>query len=290
MNRLLSIVALALAFIPAGHAVEVLRWERLPLTARLLVGQERVLLVDRNVRVGVPSTAADQLRVQSAGGAIYLRAQASLPLTRLELQDAESGMLILLDITAEPAAPGEASLAPIRIVDATRIEPSPEADDDTSSADLNVAHSNAGGTPIAVALTRYAAQSLYAPLRTIAPISGISPVPLRRRLNLDTLLPTLPVHATALAAWRLNDHWVTAVKLSNQSRRWLDLDPRLLQGTLLAATFQHGALGPAGDATDTTVVYLVTRAHGLAESLLPSVAPFDPILSVPDAPKTEARP
>ena len=57
------------------------------------------------------------------------------------------------------------------------------------------------------------------------------------------LLPTLPVHAQALAAWRLEDQWVTAVKLTNTSVRWLDLDPRALQGDFVAATFQHPNLG-----------------------------------------------
>ena len=76
---------------------------------------------------------------------------------------------------------------------------------------------------------------------------------------------------------------MTAVKLTNTSGRWLDLDPRALQGDFLAATFQHPTLGPAGRAADTTVVYLVTRGHGLAESLLPKVAPIDATANLPPA-------
>ncbi|OPG81434.1 hypothetical protein B2J73_21620 [Stutzerimonas stutzeri] len=34
------------------------------------------------------------------------------------------------------------------------------------------------------------------------------------RLDLSTLAPSLPVRARALAAWRLSDYWVTAVKLT----------------------------------------------------------------------------
>jgi integrating conjugative element protein (TIGR03749 family) len=123
-------------------------------------------------------------------------------------------------------------------------------------------------------LIRYAAQNLYAPLRAVEPVAGISRVALRRGLGLDTLLPTLPVRARALAAWRLADQWVTAVVLANVSAFRLDLDPRALQGDFVAASFQHSALGPAGEPTDITVVYLVTRGHGLAESLLPALAPF----------------
>jgi hypothetical protein len=65
--------------VPAGHAVEILRWERLPLAVPLVVGQERVVFIDRNVRIGVPAGVGEHLRVQSAGGAIYLRARRSRP-------------------------------------------------------------------------------------------------------------------------------------------------------------------------------------------------------------------
>ena len=136
-------------------------------------------------------------------------------------------------------------------------------------------------TPIAVALTRYAAQSLYAPLRTLEPLPGVSAVPVPSDLPLDALLPMLPVRATALAAWRLSGEWVTAVKLTNTSSRSISLDPRLLQGDFVAATFQHPDLGPAGLSTDTTVVYLITRERGIAESLLPHASRFDATLDLP---------
>ncbi|MFZ2991151.1 TIGR03749 family integrating conjugative element protein, partial [Ideonella sp.] len=110
-------VLLCLGFVPAGHAVEILRWERLPLAVPLVVGQERVVFIERNVRIGVPAGVGEQLRVQSAGGAIYLRASAPIPPTRLQLQDVESGALILLDIAAEPAKVGQPALEPVRIVE-----------------------------------------------------------------------------------------------------------------------------------------------------------------------------
>ena len=136
---------------------------------------------------------------------------------------------------------------------------------------------------MAVVLTRFAAQNLYAPLRTVEPVAGIGRVNLRRDLALDTLLPTLPVRARALEAWRLEDQWVTAVRLTNTTARWLDLDPRALQGDFVAATFQHPTLGPAGQSSDTTVVYLVTRGHGLAESLLPRISRIDATVNLPSA-------
>ena len=89
---------LAVAAAPVAQAVEILRWERMPLAVPLKVGQERIVFIDRNVRVGVPAGVGERLRVQSASGAVYLRASEPIEPTRLQLQDADTGALILLDI------------------------------------------------------------------------------------------------------------------------------------------------------------------------------------------------
>ncbi|KVD85180.1 conjugal transfer protein [Burkholderia sp. ABCPW 14] len=262
-----------------------MHWERLPLAVPLIVGQERVVFIDRDVRVGVPAAIADHLRVQSADGAIYLRASAPIEPSRLQLQDVANGTLILLDIAAHPAAPKEVPLEPVRIVVGHTLTAKPDQTS-THDDDANDNAAKALDTPVPVLLTRYAAQSLYAPLRTVEPVDGIASVPVDRTLPLDSLLPTSPVHASAWAAWRLDDAWVTAVRLTNTSAQHLDLDPRTLQGDFVAATFQHPDLGPAGDDSDTTVVYLVTRDHGLAASLLPAIRPVD---VHPTAPSTTER-
>lgn len=265
------------------QALEILRWERMPLAVSLHVDQERVVFIDRNVRVGVPVSLAGRLRVQSAGGAVYLRASEPIEPTRLQLQDADSGALILLDIAAEAAPAGQPPLEPVRIVEA-EATPTRYGDQSVTAAvdggDTQKATSRE--TPVPVVLTRYAAQNLYAPLRTIEPASGITSVTLKRKLPLDTLLPTLPVRARALAAWRLDGLWVTAVRLSNTSTHWLSLDPRELQGDFMTGTFQHNTLGPAGTPDDTSVVYLVTKGHGLAESLLPTISPVNAALNLPE--------
>ncbi|MDM9652383.1 TIGR03749 family integrating conjugative element protein [Pseudomonas wenzhouensis] len=278
MNRFLplALAVFALAPFSAAQAIELLRWERLPLALPLLVDQERVVFVERNVRVGVPASLGNRLRVQSAAGAIYLRASEPIEPTRLQLQDADTGTVMLLDIAAEPARDGQPPLEPVRIIEAVSAAAAAETDDGSATAAPPVR-----ATPQPVILTRFAAQNLYAPLRTVEPVPGVTRVTLRRDLPLDTLLPTLPLQAHALAAWRLDDLWVSAVRLRNSAAHWLDLDPRALQGHFLAATFQHSTLGPSGTPEDTTVVYLVTRGHGLAQALLPTLAPIDAALNLP---------
>ncbi|CAB5671062.1 integrating conjugative element protein, PFL_4704 family [Delftia tsuruhatensis] len=284
--RLLLYLGLLLTFGPAAGAVEILRWERLPLAIPLLVGQERVVFVERNVRVGVPTSISDRLRVQSAGGAVYLRASAPIEPTRVQLQYIDNGTVLLLDVAATPAKAGDTALEPLRIVDTprtpARVDPGPSLALDTSAAQRR-------DGPTALVLTRYAAQSLYAPLRTVEALPGVSRANLRRDLRLDSLLPGLPVQAVAVAAWRLDDLWVTAVRLSNHSRTWQELDPRALQGDFLTATFQHATLGPQGRPEDTTTLYLVTRGHGLAQALLPAIQRFAPAPPQPSASTTEAE-
>ncbi len=294
MKRFCVSAVAGLGLVSSVHALEILHWQRLPLAVPLVVGQERVVFIDRNVRIGVPAGTADHLRVQSAGGAIYLRANDPLPPTRLQLQDVNSGALILVDVDAQTAKSGELPLEPVRIVaddpsvshpeNASGVAANPDELASTKPT-TNAPHD----TPVAVVLTRYAAQNLYAPLRTVEPVAGITRVNLRRDLALKNLLPMLPLRARALTSWRLGDQWVTAVQLTNTSARWLDLDPRLLQGDFVVATFQHPALGPAGQSTDTTVVYLVTRGHGLAQSLLPAMAPINPAVNLPPVANTPSQ-
>jgi len=279
LKFLVPVFLLCLA-IPA-RAVLLMPWERLPLAVPLMVGQERVIFVDRNVRVGIPASLTNKLRVQTHSGTVYLLAHETIDPTRLQLQDAQTGEIILIDIAATPAVAEQEALEPVRIVEgqnpARRYGTQRAESDVPDSASTQTVRRE---TPVPVVLTRYAAQSLYAPLRTVEPVSGITRVHLRT-FDLTTLLPTLPVKATAMAAWRLADFYVTAVKLRNTSDTVITLDPRRLQGDFVAATFQHPDVGPVGQPGDTTVVYLVTQKRGLADALLPAISPMDASVNLP---------
>lgn len=283
--------ALLAALATHAGAVEILRWERIPLALPLVVGQERIVFVDQNVRVGMPRNLEGKLRVQSTGGALYLLANEPIEPTRLQLQNMTSGEIMLVDIAATPGRANQTAPEPVKIV--AGINPTTRYGQQTSASKQAATRPAATAqngdqalekqlatrreTPVPVVLTRYAAQMLYAPLRTVEPVEGVDQVNINRRLDVSTLLPTLPVEASALGAWRLDRFWVTAVKLRNTSVQQLNLDPRELMGNFVAATFQHPYLGARGDASDTTTVYLVTQGRGLAESLLPaSIGQIDP--------------
>ncbi|WP_133860112.1 TIGR03749 family integrating conjugative element protein [Pseudomonas aestiva] len=274
---LLAALFLGLGVAAPGQATQILHWKRLPLAVPLTVGQERVVFLDRKVRVGIPTALSDRLRIQSTGGALYLRASTVVPPTRLQVQDVQTGMIILLDVAAEPAKSGQPAAEPIRIVLDAPDEELPPA---PNTPEAGTAQS-VPDAALAMTLTRYAAQRLYAPLRTLEPVEGIRSVAVEKALPLDSLLPGLLVRAHALAVWQLQHLRVTAVRLSNQSARPIALVPEALQGDFVAATFQHPDLGPSGQATDTTVVYLVTRHQGLRGALLPRITPFPDVTPRP---------
>jgi integrating conjugative element protein (TIGR03749 family) len=255
-----------------GRAFELMKWERIPLQVPLTVGQERIVFVDKNVRVGFPPALSERLRIQSSGGAVYLDAKTAFPVTRLQLQNKENGEIILLDVSASE---GKVMREPVRIVygddvqnsdiPATSSEEnegaSPSARKNMHKSRTQKAESLPLNTPLPVLLTRYAAQSLYAPQRTVEPVPGIVPVSLRLPDTLSMLLPLEPVEVRPLAAWQLMSSSVVALQIRNRSSGTVVLDPREVTGRFIAATFQHRWLGKAGSPEDTTVLYLVTEGH-----------------------------
>lgn len=254
--RHLLVLPLLLCLNSTVNATELMQWQRIPLSVTLHTGHERVLFINKNVRVGYSAELDGKLRIQSSGGTVYLLANEDFPDSRLQLYDVDSGELILLDIHSRA---GQA-LEPIEL----RYTDAVWRNDSTGGGDSGMTppefvSPQAPVFPVPVILTRYAAQMLYAPLRTIEPVAGIIQAPVRLPATVTTLLPGEPVTAVPLSAWRLGNITVTAIKLQNQSAATINLDPRALQGSFLTATFQHGWLGNSGTPEDTTVVYLVTE-------------------------------
>ncbi|MGR7122070.1 TIGR03749 family integrating conjugative element protein [Klebsiella aerogenes] len=275
-----AVAALTLVSSPV-YADTLIKWDRLPLAISLQTGTERVIFVDKNVRVGFPPALNGKLRVQSTGGAVYLKASSDFPQTRLQLQDAESGEIILLDVTATAKAPGAAE--PVKIVydgDVSTLSSAGDvakqdndhggrgrgSGDGVSPASAGTASAKARkkpaySAPLPVLLTRYAAQSLYAPVRTVEAVPGIRPVNPHLPKNLHVLYPSEPLQALPVAAWTAGGRSVVAVRVRNTASRRIPLDPRALQGQFVAATFQHRWLGPAGTPEDTTTLYLVVSGQ-----------------------------
>lgn len=258
---LLPVVAMHSA--PA-QADELMKWERVPLQIPLKTGQERVIFVDKNVRVGFPPALNGKLRVQSTGGAVYLKADSDFPQTRLQLQDMESGEVILLDVRTTAAASAE----PVKIIYSGDVSTVSSATGNSSQKPTGDGGSRqttrkkvSYKAPIPVLLTRYAAQNLYAPVRTVEAVPGIHPVNPHLPSRITTLYPSAPVTVSPVAGWGVAGRTVVALRIRNSSSQKVVLDPRELQGQFVTATFQHRWLGAAGTPEDTTTLYLVTAGR-----------------------------
>ena len=90
--------------------------------------------------------------------------------------------------------------------------------------------------------------------------------PGRRRTCIKVALETVPVNGlmrgvdvetVPLGQWKSGSLYVTALKVTNRSRLPVELPLENLRGRWLAATAQHGRLGPRGSEIDTTAIYLV---------------------------------
>jgi integrating conjugative element protein (TIGR03749 family) len=272
------------------NAVELMKWERIPLQIPLTVGQERIVFVDKNVRVGFPPSLNNKLRIQSTGGVVYLDASEAFPVTRLELQNKENGEIILLDVSAVPS---KTTREPVKIVYDGEVatatssdKQSVSSDGDSTGRETKQADTGSGtpdrrpaklNAPLPVVLTRYAAQNMYGPLRTVEPVPRISPVSLKLPSSITTLMPSEPVIITPMAAWSLQGSSVVALQVRNRSADKVILDPRVLEGQFVTATFQHRWLGRAGTPEDTTVLYLVTtgRPEGAFIAEPPSLQPHN---------------
>lgn len=254
-----NLIALcACGFALSAQADILMKWQRIPLPIDLQVEKERIILVDKNVKVGFPKSIEGKVRLQSTGGAVYIKALESFPTTRFQLRDMLTNEVILIDVAAKNkvANPEET----IRLIYDEKLENQSDSFNQDDIAE-EVAENISPQLPIPAALTRYAAQMLYAPLRTVEPLTGARQVAHRLPRKITTLLPALPVNATPLISWALGDYVVTAIRLQNRSSQRLELDPRELQGRFYAATFQHAWLGGTGSTEDTTTVYLVTEGY-----------------------------
>jgi integrating conjugative element protein (TIGR03749 family) len=220
-------------------------WDRTPIRVVLPVGTERLVhFPEHAVRVGVPDDLP--LRTLSVDGTVYWQAQAPFAPVRVIVQGLEEGSgYYLLDLEAQESAPA-VPLAILRLGAERPAHAQVHAPDEPTHQNLDY-----------VALTRFAAQQMYAPARLRPTHPQVRPVAVPE--DPIALVRGGAIEAVPLIAWRHRGLYVTVVRLQNQAPEASVLDPRDLRGEWLASTFQHARLLPHGDEADTTAVYLLSR-------------------------------
>jgi integrating conjugative element protein (TIGR03749 family) len=249
MSSKSSSLMILLSIIPftsgAGDAVERLFWDKVPLRITLPVGKERLVTFSAAVRLGMPGTLAAKLRTQSNQGTVYWLAHEVFDIQRIEVREIKSNRIYLIDLSASKKS--GLSDTPIEVINK-------QTEDEQTSVKRTAKKSQ---TPGYVALTRFAAQQLYAPARLLKAAPGIHRVSVARHTSTH-LIRGEQIKAIPVAGWQSGSLYVTAVALKNTSQQYITLDPRALRGAWRTATFQHTRLHPAGSEADTTAVYLIS--------------------------------
>ena len=238
----------------ASNVPERVVWNKAPIAIPLVVGEERLVHFPDSVSIGLPQSLTPLLRSQSINGTLYLLAKQAFDPTRVMVRSETDGPIYVLDISAAPGGADSRSLPDVQVLLQASQKPPQDLSED-AGADQSTSDKQSQSLGYA-ALTRYAAQQLYAPTRLIPQQLGVVAIPVNPE-PVDLVVGG-KIEAVPVAAWKAGLRYVTAVKLINRTQQPVVLDPRELRGAWLAATFQHNRLLPAGSEADTTAVYLVS--------------------------------
>ena len=253
--NLTRLAAIALAFISTSALgeskgrMEKLLWNSVPLAITVPIESETVLRLPTACEVGVSAGHAGELSVESVNNVVLLTPSVAFSKKRIALRALSGNQVYLIDLTATKSATRES----FELIDPALTPPVAES---ASEGDADLVSGTESGD-VRIALTRFAAREFYAPDRLRG---GLSAVRTRVEETPVELYRGGSVRAIPRAGWAYHQHYVTAVELVNLTPDTRELDPRLLRGTWLTATFQHGVLAPAGTQGATTMVYLVSSA------------------------------
>jgi integrating conjugative element protein (TIGR03749 family) len=229
-----------------------------PIKLALVVGQEVQLNFEQPLgRFGTPQSIKNKLQTQLIDQRLWLKATKTFKPTRVLVRSEQGNLSVFLlsaNVSQQTVQP-----YPIKYNIIT------EAKLPNQSNNNNQQNSNTKPALTYVDLTRFAAQSLYAPKRLIKNINLIRvPINTKQAVRLFTCSTALTCNGNVLAhpiaTWQSPRLYISAILLKNTTQQQIVLDPRDLLGTWKAATFHFNRLGKANSPEDTSVVYLVSSS------------------------------
>ena len=214
-----------------------LLYEDVPLNVDLAIKQELRIHFGESIELGLPPSLASKLNAASVQGTLFLTASNAFKRQRIYVKRLNSGRFVLLDLATKSNA--------------------------RSSQDIYIAYRDRPTlkrpselTP--VALTRYAAQQLFAPKRLLERVAGVRQTTLPTDVSsiyLDSAVKTKP-----LGAWRTRSQIVVAIQLENTSSIPVKVNPKAVRGHWRTVSFLRTELAPANEPAQTTVMFLVGSA------------------------------
>lgn len=224
-------------------------WDKIPIPLELPLNEERLIHFPQAISI-IDNESADKIAVLKVQDTLYLKGKEVFQNKRLLVQLMPQGEVIILNLNVNDKAH---HLKPIDILLESKEDSTNATQASNNPLDLN-----------AVTLTRFAIQSLYAPLRLLVIPEGVGRVPMQTRKQIS-LFYGASIEARPLISWHGGSFYITAVELKNLLNKEIIVDPRQMTGNWQTATFYPtNTLAPRGK-EDTTTVFLVSdRPFGTA--------------------------
>lgn len=243
-HLLLSSALLLMPF--TSSADEKVVWDKAPIKVILKPNTEKMVVFPSNsVRVKIPAALSGSLTTLSNNGVIYWEATEEFTDKRILVQDVKSQKTIVVHLSSDETLGTDEQ---ITVLLKKPDEPVQQGSNTPEQSQITYGYEE---------LTRVAAKHLYAPERLVDVPEGMHRVNVTQQSD-DYLIRGHIIEMTPVISFTNAGLYITAVKLVNKQHEKVLLDPRDIRGQWLAATFQHSLLGPNGDLTDTTAVYLVS--------------------------------
>lgn len=238
---ILFLIIVVVCVATAETGTEKILYSRQPVTIHLKTGSERsIVFPAKKLLVSIDRRIDTDLQTTPLDGILYLKAIKDFPRTRIRVIAQDTGQTYLLDIEASDK--GNTAIVEI-VLPKKQLSAREETNDQ----------------PDMIAMSRYAAQQLYAPRRLVTEDVKYSEIQVIREAT-RRLYRGGDVIATPYKSWRAGVLYVTAVRLQNSADYAIDLDFRQIRGPMAwrSAVFQHMRLSPHGSAEDQTFLYLVS--------------------------------
>ncbi len=230
-------------------------WNNEPMTLHIKTGQEVRVIFPTNVDLQVPLAITNNLQSLAPNrNMIYWTALENFDKARI-IATADDGQdVYILDLMASENGIGEHIVIedPRRVLQSVPTEITADiAAEKTEKQQLT--------DPAEIVLTRFAAQSLYAPYRLVPSNPDIT------LLSTPTIPGDFPLMQSVqgeslavevVAAWSGYNQYVTAVIIKNQSGRYVPVNAEKVRGNFTHITPQDLYIGPKGAWDDSTTLYL----------------------------------
>ncbi len=255
----LLIVLFALFNLTSANAeLRLLNFSGEPIKLTLLVGQEVQLNFEKPLgSIGTPDAIKDKLKTQLIDSRLWIKATKTFKPIRVLVKNSKGKISIFL----------LSAISHTKKIQQYPIKYNVIAERRQAHKDGNQTHAKTKLKNLSyVDLTRFAAQTFYAPKRLIKKTNVVRvAINIKQPITLFTCSKNLAcngnVSAHPLASWRSSHNtYISAILLKNTTNRQIVLDPRDLLGNWKSATFHFNRLGRTGEPTDTSVVYLISAS------------------------------